>query len=175
MKKTFIALAAALLVLSGCTSGVTKDIQVKTETAPKADISGYTSYTWLGSASILYDPEGQWEQPDFDADAEIKFLIDSELREHVMAESSSNPDVIVAFAAGIDMSTMEIKTDPESELKTLENVSSGSLSVRVIDAQTGLAIWVGVATGEVQQNPDQEVTKKRLDYAVTQMFKQLKK
>ena len=175
MKKTFIALAAALLVLSGCTSGVTKDIQVKTETAPKADISGYTSYTWLGSASILYDPEGQWEQPDFDADAEIKFLIDRELREHGMAESSSNPDVIVAFAAGIDMSTMEIKTDPESELKTLENVPSGALTVILIDAQTGLAIWVGVATGEVQQNPDQEVTKKRLDYAVTQMFKQLKK
>ena len=175
MKKTFIALSTALLILSGCTSGVTKDIQVKTETAPKADISGYTSYTWLGSASILYDPEGQWEQPDFDADAEIKFLIDRELREHGMAESSTNPDVIVAFAAGIDMSTMEIKTDPESELKTLENVPSGALTVILIDAQTRLAIWGGVATGEVQQNPDQEVTKKRLDYAVTQMFKQLKK
>lgn len=174
MNKTFIVLSAALLILSGCTSGVTKDIQVKTETAPKADLSGYTSYTWLGSASILYDPEGQWEQPDFDADAEIKFLIDRELREHGMAESSSNPDVIVAFAAGIDMSTMEIKTDPESELKTLENVPSGALTVILIDAQTRLAIWGGVATGEVQQNPDQEVTKQRLDYAVTQMFKQLK-
>ena len=175
MKKTFIALSAALLILSGCTSGVTKDIQVKTETDPKADISGYTSYTWLGSASILYDPEGQWEQPEFDADAEIKFLIDRELREHGMAESSSNPDVIVAFAAGIDMSTMEIKTDPENELKTLENVPSGALTVILIDAQTRLAIWGGVATGEVQQNPDQDVTKQRLDYAVTQMFKQLKK
>ena len=175
MKKTFIALATALFVLSGCTSGVTKDIQVKTETAPKADLSGYTSYTWLGSASILYDPEGQWEQPEFDADAEIKFLIDRELREHGMAESSSNPDVIVAFAAGIDMSTMEIKTDPESELKTLENVPSGALTVVLIDGQTGLAIWGGIATGEVQQNPDPEVTKQRLDYAVSQMFKQLKK
>ncbi|MGI9569288.1 MAG: DUF4136 domain-containing protein, partial [Desulfobulbia bacterium] len=144
-----------------------------TETDPKANISGYTSYAWLGSATIRYDPEGQWEPPEFDADSEIKFLIDRELRDHGMAETSSNPDLIVAFAAGIDMSTMEIKTDPESELKTLENVPSGALSVVLIDAQTGLAIWVGQATGEVQQNPDQEVTKKRLDYAVTQMFKEL--
>jgi hypothetical protein len=123
----------------------------------------------------VYDPEGQWEPPQFDADAEIKFLIDRELRAHGMAESSSNPDLIVAFAAGIDMATMEIKTDPESKLETLENVPKGALSVILIDAKTGLAIWGGIATGEVQQNPDQNVTKQRLDYAVTSMFKQLKK
>jgi len=175
MKKSLIALAAALLLLSGCVSNVTKDIKVEAETDPKANIAGYSSYAWLGSAAILYDPEGQWESPEFDADAEIKFLIDRELREHGMTESSSSPDVIVAFAAGIDMASMEIKTDPESELKTLENVPSGALTVILIDAQTGLAIWGAVATGEVQQNPDQEITKQRLDYAVSSMFKQLKK
>jgi hypothetical protein len=47
--------------------------------------------------------------------------------------------------------------------------------VILIDAQTGLAIWGGIATGEVQQNPDQAVTRQRLDYAVSSMFKQLKK
>jgi len=175
MKKSLTVLAAALLLLSGCASNVTKDIKVEAETDPKANIAGYSSYTWLGSAAILYDPEGQWEPPEFDMDTEIKFLIDRELREHGMTESSSNPDLIVAFAAGIDMATMEIKTDPESELKTLENVPSGALTVILIDAQTGLAIWGGVATGEVQQNPDQEITRQRLDYAVSSMFKQLKK
>ena len=148
---------------------------VETQADPKVSFAGYSSYAWLGSATILYDPEGQWVTPEFDANAEIKFLIDRELRAHGMAESSSSPDLIVAFAAGIDMATMEIKTDPESELKTLENVPSGALTVILIDAQTGLAIWVGVATGEVQQNPDQEMTRQRLDYAVSSMFKQLKK
>jgi hypothetical protein len=47
--------------------------------------------------------------------------------------------------------------------------------VILIDAKTGFAIWGGVATAEVQQNPDQEITKQRLDYAVSSMFKQLKK
>ncbi len=175
MNKVFLSLAVILLLLTGCASSLTKDIMVETQADPKVSFAGYSSYAWLGSAAILYDPEGQWVTPEFDANAEIKFLIDRELRAHGMAESSSSPDLIVAFAAGIDMATMEIKTDPESELKTLENVPSGALTVILIDAQSGLAIWVGVATGEVQQNPDQEITRQRLDYAVSSMFKQLKK
>jgi hypothetical protein len=175
MKKHLIALSAALLLLSGCASNVTKDIKVETEANPKVSFAGYSSYTWLGSAAIVYDPQGQWEPPQFDMDAEIKFLIDRELRKHGMTEASSSPDLIVAFAAGIDMATMEIKTDPESKLETLENVPKGALSVILIDAKTGFAIWGGVATAEVQQNPDQEITKQRLDYAVSSMFKQLKK
>ena len=175
MKKHLIALAAALLLLSGCASNVTKDIMVETEANPKVSFDGYSNYTWLGSAAIVYDPEGQWEPPQFDMDAEIKFLIDRELRKHGMTETSSSPDLIVAFAAGIDMATMEIKTDPDSKLETLENVPMGALSVILIDAKTGFAIWGGVATAEVQQNPDQEIIKQRLDYAVSSMFKQLKK
>jgi len=175
MNKPFIVLSAVLLLLAGCASSVTKDIMVDTDVDPKANLEGYTSYAWLGSAAIVYDPEGQWEPPQFDADAEIKFLIDRELRAHGMTESSSNPDLIVAFAAGIDMATMEIKTDPDSKLETLENVPMGALSVVLIDAKTGFAIWGGIATAEVQQNPDQEIIKQRLDYAVSSMFKQLKK
>ena len=174
MKKYFYILATSLLLLAGCASSVTQDIKVEADSDPKANLAGYKSYAWLGAAAIVFDDQGRWEPPAFDADAEIKFLIDRELREHGMAESSSNPDMIVAFAAGIDMAAMEIKTDPESELKTLENVPAGALSVILIDAQTGLAVWAGVAKGEVQQNPDQEVTKQRLDYAVTEMFKELK-
>jgi hypothetical protein len=73
------------------------------------------------------------------------------------------------------MAVMEIKIDPESNLETLENVPMGALTVILIDAGTGLAIWGGVATAEIQQNPEQDVIKKRLDYAVTSMFKQLPK
>ena len=175
MIKPLIVLSAVFLLLTGCASSVTKDIMVDTDVDPKANLKGYSSYAWLGSASIVYDPEGQWEPPQFDMDNEVKFLIDRELRAHGMTETSSNPDLIVAFAAGIDMAKMEIKTDPESKLETLENVPKGALTVVLIDAQTGLAIWGGIATGEVQQNPDQAVTRQRLDYAVSSMFKQLKK
>ena len=112
MKKHFLALSAVLILLTGCASSVTKDIMIDAEADPKANFTGYTSYTWLGSAAIVYDPEGKWEPPQFDADAEIKFLIDRELRKRGMNEDSVNPDLIVAFAAGIDMSSMEFDIDP---------------------------------------------------------------
>jgi hypothetical protein len=81
--------------------------------------------------------------------------------------------MIVAFAAGIDMASMAIDIDPKSGLEVLENVPMGALTVILVDANTGLAIWGGVATAEIQQSPDQDTIKKRLDFAVTGMFKQL--
>jgi len=170
-KKIFTVLALVLLV-AGCAS-VTKDIVVDTDMDPKANLKGYSTYTWLASAAILYDPEGKWEPPQFDADAEIKFLIDRELRKLGMIESAANPGLIVAFAAGIDMAVMEIKIDPESKLETLRDVPMGALVVALIDGKTGLAIWGGVATAEIQENPGLDVIKKRLDYSVSSMFKKL--
>ncbi len=174
MNKKLLTVFALMLLVTGCAS-VTKDIMVDTDMDPKANLKGYSTYTWLGSAAIVYDPEGKWEPPQFDADAEIKFLIDRELRARGMTESSANPDLIIAYAAGIDMASMEIKIDPESNLETLRDVPMGALVVALIDGKTGLAIWGGVATAEIQESPSMEVIKKRLDYAVTSMFKQLPK
>lgn len=175
MNKYIFALFAVMLLVAGCASSVTKDIMVDAEADPKTNFTGYTTYTWLGSAAIVYDPDGKWEPPQFDADAEIKFQIDRQLRERGMVEDSVNPDVIVAFAAGIDMSSMEIDIDPKSNLTVLENVPLGALTVILVDANTGFAIWGGIATAEIQENPSQETIKKRLEYAVTSMFKNLPK
>ena len=175
MKKIIFTFATLLLLISGCasTSSVTEDILVKTDSDPKANLSGYTSYTWAGSAAIVFDEKGQWEPPQFDADAEIKFLIDRELRDHGMTEDSVNPDLIIAYAAGIDMDSMDIKTDPESGLEALENAPAGALMVIMVDAQTGLAVWAGVATADVKESPTPETTKQRLDFAVSEMFSKL--
>jgi hypothetical protein len=172
MNKKLIIVFALMLLVAGCAS-VTKDIMVDTDVDPKTNFAGYSTYTWLGSAAIVYDPEGKWEPPQFDADAEIRFLIDRELRASGMTESSTNPDLIIAYAAGIDMASMKIKINPESKLEALMDVPTGALTVVLIDANTGLAIWGGVATAEIQESPTQEVIKKRLDYAVSSMFKNL--
>ena len=173
MKKLLFALLTTLLLVAGCATSVTSDITVDSESDPTIKFSGYTTYTWLGSAAILYDPAGQWEPPGFDADAEITFLIDAELRQRGLAEDSVNPGLIVAFAAGIDMTTMIEEIDPESSIASLKNVPEGALVVVLIDASTGFAVWAALATAEIQQSPDHEVIKQRLKYAVTSMFKQL--
>jgi hypothetical protein len=175
MHKYLFAVFGVMLLVAGCASSVTKDIIVDAAADPKANFNDYSTYSWLGSAAIVYDPDGKWEPPQFDADAEIEYLIDRELRARGMSEDSVNPDMLVAYAAGIDMDSMDIKIDPESDLAVLENVPLGALSIVLIDADTGLAIWGGTATAEIQQSPDQETIKKRLDFAVTQMLKKLPK
>jgi len=170
MKRYLFTMAALVMLLGGCASSVTKDIEVQTDWDPKANLAAYKSYTWLGSAAIVFDDRGQWEPPQFDADAEIRSLIDRELRERGMTQNSVNPDLIVAYAAGIDMDSMQIKVDPESGLEMLANLPLGALSVVLVDAVSGQAIWIGIATANIRQSPTPETTRKRLDYAVSRMF-----
>ena len=150
------------------------DISIEVEIAPKANFNGYNSYTWIEGASIMYDPMGQWEPPGFDADAEVVFLIDRELRAKGMSESSSNPDILIGFAAGIDMAKVEYKENPEKNFKSLEAAPEGAIVILMVDADTDVIIWAGTATADIQGNTDLNI-KKRLDYVVTQMLKKLPK
>ena len=68
---------------------------------------------------------------------------------------------------------MGIEVDPESGLEQLKNIPLGSLTVILVDAMTGKAVWIGVATADIQEDPTPESTKQRLDYAVSEMFHNL--
>ena len=176
MIKQYMSIGIAVLILlTGCATVPTKDIKIDTQVDPKADFSGYKTYVWLGAAAIVNDPYGQWEPPQFDADSEIIFLINRELRKRGMSENAMNPDLIVAFAAGIDMNALGLKTNPDTQADMLTNVPKGGLAVVLADSQTGFAVWVGTATAELSESPDTQTVKARLDYAVTQMFKKLPK
>jgi hypothetical protein len=164
-----------LMLLAGCASVPTKDIQVDTLSDPKANFSGYKTYAWLGTAAIVNDPRGQWEPPQFDADAEIMFLIDRELRKRGMSVNTANPDLVIAFAAGIDMDALGLKVDTKTKKDMLENVPQGGLVVVMTDSESGFVIWIGAATAELQESPDTQTVKARLDHAVTQMFNEFPK
>jgi len=146
-------LIIALMLFAGCASVPTKDIQVDVQSDLKANFSGYKTYTWLAAAAIVNDPYGQWEPPQFDADAEIMFLIDRELRKRGMSENTAGPDL----------------------KEFLENVPQGGLVVVLVDSRSGFVIWIGVATAELQESPDTQTVKARLDHAVTQMFNEFPK
>jgi len=168
-------LIIALMLLAGCASVPTKDIQIEAQSDHKSNFSGYKTYAWLGAAAIVNDPQGQWDPPQFDADAEIKFLIDRELRKRGMSESTTGPDLVIAFAAGINMEALGLKVDPKTQMDILENVPRGGLVVMLVDSRSGFIIWVGVATAELQESPDAQTVKARLNYAVTEMFKKFPK
>ncbi len=92
-----------------------------------------------------------------------------------MSEGFTEPDLIVVFAAGIDMDALGFKLNPETDIKMLKNVPQGGLAVILVDSRTGFVVWVGIATADIQQSADADTVKARLNYAVTQMMKKLPK
>lgn len=173
--KFFVTPCAAILVIlavSGCTSQF-KDITVATESNPRVDIAGYETYAWAGAAAIISDPDREWTPPDLDIGAEIQFLIDRELRQHGATEVSANPDLFVAYIAGVDMQALELEDDPESDLEMMKSSPQGALVILLIDAGTGRAVWGALATGEVEGRRSQDEARARLNYAVSQMMARL--
>ena len=86
-----------------------------------------------------------------------------------------NPDMIVGYAAGIDMEALQLVEDKEAKLQVLQNVPTGSLVIVLIDGNTGNPVWASAAVANVQQEISTADVRKRLDYAVTQMFKLMKR
>jgi len=174
-RSIMVAVFTAFLI-SGCASTtLTKDIDVNTQSAPGVDINKFKSYAWIATAQILNDPQGQWEPRAFDADAEIQFLIDRELRKRAVSQVDLNPDMLVAYIAGVDMEALELKEDPKQDMEVLQNNPKGALAVLFISPVNGKALWAGVAVANVEGKRSSEETKKRLDYAVSEMFRKLPK
>ena len=176
MKKFILALLAAFyLVLSGCAS-VTKDITVDAATDPKANISGYKTFAWLGAGEILNDPEKKWKQTDIPVAGDLKYLIDRELRKRgLVLASPENADLAVAFFVGIDMEAQKLKKNPDTKVEMLQNIPEAGLVIALVDTQSGFVVWVGEAVGELQKDATDEEVRERLDYAVTEMIKLLPK
>ena len=160
---------AALLVVNACAT-LTSDIEIETHADPDINYNAYKSYAWAGSAQILFDPVGQWEQPTLDTDEEVRFVINRELRAHGLTQVDKAPDLLVAFAAGVDTSVLELKDDPDSKNKIPTNVPKAALVIALIDANTGYAIWLGYAVGDAQQQQSTENIKARINYAVSKIF-----
>jgi hypothetical protein len=173
MRYFLTVITLSFFLLSACATIPTKDITIDTDADPKVAFSGYKTYEWLAAAGILNDPEGNWEPPGVDVDAEIKFLIDRELRKRGMTETNRKSDLYVAYVIGVDMDALKLKENPEAKVSTLQNVPGGALLVVLIDARTTYAVWAGLATAEIQQDMDMETRKKRLDYVIANMLKEL--
>jgi hypothetical protein len=174
MKKTILTVLVLTGFILGCATVPKDDITIETEADPKVNFSGYKTYAWLGAVGIVEDPEGRWEPPAFDADAEIVYLINDALRKRGMSEVNDGADLWVAYALGVDMEALKVKQNPETKIETLENVPQAGLAVLLIDPETTFVTWIGVATGELK-NLDVETAKKRLGYVVNTMFKELPK
>ncbi|MGD8854551.1 MAG: DUF4136 domain-containing protein [Gammaproteobacteria bacterium] len=160
-----------LWLLAGCAS-VTEDIRVQTEADPGLDLGSYRTYSWLGATEIAPVRLGDWEPPGLDADAEIRALLNRELRRRGMREVDSDAQLVVGFGAGINPEVFEIVEDPDSKMYTLHNAPRAALVVVFIDPRTRRPVWVGTAVGDVKAGRSAHEVRRRIDYAVTSMLRQ---
>lgn len=165
----FTCIAIHPLLISSCAT-LTSDINVETHVDPAVNFDNYKSYAWVGSSKVVFDPIGQWKQPTLDTEEEVKSNINRELHDKGLIEVHNDPDLLVAFAAGIDMTYLELIEDPEAEEKVLTNVPKSALVVALIDADTGYTVWLGFAVGDVQQQQTIENIRARIEYAVSEIF-----
>lgn len=165
----FIGFAIISLLISSCTT-LTSDITTQTHAA-NVNFDGYRTYAWAGSAQVVFDPVGQWEQPTLDTDEEFKFNIDTELREHGLVEITTHPDLLVAYVAGINMAHLQLVENPDTEQKVIKPAPKSALVIALIDANTGYTIWMGIAEGDAQTQQSIENIRARIKYAVHEIFK----
>jgi len=178
LKNLFLFIAAisaitSIIITSSCAT-LTSDIEVETQADPDVDLNSYKTYAWAGSAQIVFDPVGQWEQPTLDTDEEVRFAVNRELRNHGLNQVGNNPDLLVAFAAGVDMTVLELKEDPKHDKKILTNVPKAALVIALVDANTGYVVWSGYAVGNAQQQQTIDNIRARIDYAVSKIFNSYK-
>jgi len=167
-----LLLAGALAI--GCASSTTSDIQVRTAADSKASLSGYKSFAWFASQSVLHDRTGVWVPKDADTQSEVEFLVDKGLREHGLSVAQEHPDLFVSLMIVADVrDVQELQHTRGDGLSTFDPVGKGALLVELIDAETGKTVWLGGAQGDVRQSRSSEETKERLAYAVDQIFAQL--
>lgn len=166
-----VALTLATMEV-GC-GGLTKDIEVQAVAAQNVQFSGLKSYAWMGAAGAVNDPAGLWAPKAYDVGAELKSLVDKELRGRGLVESPQ-ADVLVALLVVDDVKQLEeIKLNRAKDMAEFVVVGQGAILLELMDAQTGMTIWMGAAGGETRSDYSTEQSKKRLAYAVKQVFKLL--
>lgn len=184
MKKYFpVVITVLALLVSGCASmgldSDTSDLRVETEVNEKANLSDYKTYSWVAVAAVLNDPEGQWKPPGFKAGTFIKDQIDIEMKDKGYILTDGSADLGVAFFLGIDMKSQKLKFNSETNRDEMQNVPAGALVVVLVDTRTGIFTWIGQATGEDKKNAEgenivnDEISRKRLQYVVSEMFDSL--
>jgi hypothetical protein len=188
MKKYFPLVFVVLAILvSGCESmGIgpsdpaLEGIEVSSKTDEKANMSGFKSYSWIAVGAVLNDPEGKWQPPGFKAGEEIKNLIDDQMKDKGYTLKGDGADLGAAFFLGLDMAARKFKVNPETNMKEMQDVAKAALVVVLVDMRSGFIVWMGEASRSATKTAegenvvdDNETIRKRLDYVVSEMFKDL--
>lgn len=164
-----VSLGLLLVLLNGCATA-NSDIKAEAVADPKVNLAAYKTYAWAGSVSAMNDPEGVAKPAGFDEDAEMRFLIDAELRARGKMFAEQDPDLLVAYMLVIDMNVQKDEIAKRYGKKAdMSKLHEGAIIVGLIDPNDDKTVWVGAAQGQVK-NQTGEAAKARVAAAIKKIF-----
>jgi len=159
-----------LLFLVACSS-LHDDIQVSTAHDPLADLAAVKTYQWAASATLLVDTTGTWSQQGFDLDAELRHVINSELRLAGLNEVNSGADVSLSMLLLGDREQVDlVRKKKEGTPWDPTIVTEGGLLVELVDNDTGRVVWRGGARSTAERVHSEAEVKARISHAVHELF-----
>ena len=171
-----LVLLFALLTTVACSSSqpaVVPDLVVEHHTDAKTNFDGIKTYRIVAAAGAINDPNGKWHSPNVDFGNDLKFLIERELRDRGLTPVADQADVDVIFLVAVDMEALKVvkeRHDGQDE-EVLKTTPQGAIVVQMVDTETLKAVWTAGAAAEVNERPEAEEARKRIDYAVSELFK----
>lgn len=167
MIKTILLSITATLFLSACAS--TEDISTHTSERKTYNYKEKT-YQLLLETTKINDPNNKWHVPNFDLENFIKNTINNELKKRGLKHSNTQADIIVSYGFDINMTSRKLKLFGSAEKGFFINKPKGALTIIITNQKTNETLWLAWAKSEVKQL-DTETAKKRIEYAIVEMFK----
>jgi hypothetical protein len=171
-----LSLAGVLLfVLLGCASGGAW--QTEPAVSSGADVAAYASFGWLPAGDA---GEGATEPTLSISDANLHDAIRAQLVEKGYREAEENPDFRVGFdttahiqekasnpiRVGVGMGSWGgtvgggVSTSVPVGREGVTTTQETRLSIRAVDPKSHREVWLGTATGDLQQGLDATVVEK---------------
>ena len=169
MIKTILLSTTTILFLSACAS--TEDISTHTSERKTYNYKDKT-YQLSQETTKINDPNNKWQAPDFDLENFIKNVIHNELKKHGLKHSSTQTDIIISYGIDVNMASRKLKLFGSAEEGFFINKPKGALSIIIRSKKTNEALWLAWANSQYKQL-ETGTAKKRIEYAISEMFKKL--
>ncbi len=172
MSKSIILIISCVLFLSAC-AYTTKDITTHTN-EHKSYIYKEKTFQFLEVKTQLNDPDNKFQTSGFELGNFVKQTINKELIKHGLKHSSSDADIIVSYGIGINMTAQSFNLFGNKEEGFLTNKPKGALTIIISNKKSHEVLWEAWTNAQYKQL-ETEVAKKRIKYAISELFKEFSK
>ena len=179
MIKTILLSITCILFLSACSHSVsyvdgeiitypTKDIDFKSKQYATYNYYKKT-YQWAKTTTKVNAPDNKWLIPELDFENFTKNTIKQYLGKQGLKYSKDSADITVSFGLNINMAAHKYLLFGDADGNVAIPSPKGALTIVITNKKTNTLIWTAWASSDYKQL-DKVIAKKRMEYAISEMF-----